>query len=48
MVENALLDHEAVAEAAVVAKADPRWGEVPVAFVRLRDGAEVSDVDLVG
>ncbi|MBN9748406.1 acyl-CoA synthetase [Amycolatopsis sp. A1MSW2902] len=47
-VENALLDHEAVAEAAVVAKADPKWGEVPVAFVRLREGAEVSDVDLIG
>jgi acyl-CoA synthetase (AMP-forming)/AMP-acid ligase II len=32
-VEKVLLEHEGVAEAAVVGKADPKWGEVPVAFV---------------
>jgi O-succinylbenzoate-CoA ligase len=35
-VERALYEHPAVREAAVVAAPDPRWGEVPVAFVALR------------
>jgi fatty-acyl-CoA synthase len=34
-----LYEHDAVLEAAVVARTDDRWGEVPVAFVVLRDGA---------
>ncbi|HEX8222568.1 MAG TPA: AMP-binding protein [Allosphingosinicella sp.] len=34
-VENVLAAHPAVAEAAVVAEPDPRWGEVGRAFVRL-------------
>jgi acyl-CoA synthetase (AMP-forming)/AMP-acid ligase II len=38
-VERVLYEHEAVLEAAVVAKADDRWGEVPVAFVALRPGS---------
>jgi fatty-acyl-CoA synthase len=38
--ENALMDHPAVSEAAVVAAPDPRWQERPVAFVVLRRGAE--------
>ena len=37
-VENVLADHPAVAEAAVVAAPDPRWGEVGCAFVRLAQG----------
>jgi fatty-acyl-CoA synthase len=35
-VERVLLEHTAVAEAAVIGVADPRWQEVPVAFVVLR------------
>lgn len=35
-VENALLDHRAVAECAVVGKPDPDRGEIVKAFVRLR------------
>jgi len=35
-VERVLYDHDAVLEAAVVGRADGRWGEVPVAFVVLR------------
>jgi fatty-acyl-CoA synthase len=39
-VEQALAAHPAVYEAAVVACPDATWGEVPVAFVTLRDEAE--------
>jgi acyl-CoA synthetase (AMP-forming)/AMP-acid ligase II len=35
-VERVLYEHESVLEAAVVGRADARWGEVPVAFVVLR------------
>ncbi|WP_245600668.1 AMP-binding protein [Streptomyces sulphureus] len=45
-VENALRRHPAVAEAAVVAQPHARWGEVPVAFVRLRDGGEATGEEL--
>ncbi len=36
--ENALCDHPSVAEAAVIAVADPRWGERPLAIVALHPG----------
>jgi acyl-CoA synthetase (AMP-forming)/AMP-acid ligase II len=39
-VERALEEHPAVAEAAVLGRPDPRKGEVPVAAVRLADGAD--------
>jgi fatty-acyl-CoA synthase len=35
-IERVLYEHESVLEAAVVGRADDRWGEVPVAFVVLR------------
>ena len=38
-VEEALLLHPAVSEVSVVGRADPEWGEVVVAFVVARDGA---------
>jgi acyl-CoA synthetase (AMP-forming)/AMP-acid ligase II len=41
-VERVLYEHDAVLEAAVVGRRDERWGEVPVAFVVLRPGEEVS------
>ena len=37
-VENRLLLHELIGEAAVIAKADDKWGEVPVAFLVVRPG----------
>jgi fatty-acyl-CoA synthase len=38
-IEQALTAHPDVVEAAVVAALDEKWGEIPVAFVTLRDGA---------
>jgi acyl-CoA synthetase (AMP-forming)/AMP-acid ligase II len=43
-IENVLYDHPDVLEAAVVGKPDPVYGEVPVAYVAPRPGAEL-DVD---
>lgn len=39
--ENLLMAHEGVAEAAVIAIPDDRWGERPLAVVVLRDGHDV-------
>ncbi|HKK36433.1 MAG TPA: acyl-CoA synthetase [Paracoccaceae bacterium] len=46
-VEEALYRHPAVALCAVVAKPDEKWGETPCAFVELKEGAEVSEDDLI-
>ena len=46
-VEDALYRHPAVMAAAVVAVPDDKWGEVPCAFVELREGNEVSVETLV-
>ena len=37
-VESILLTHPLIDEAAVIAVPDERWGEVPCAFITLRDG----------
>jgi fatty-acyl-CoA synthase len=39
-VEQALAAHDAVAEAAVVAAPDERWGEIPVAFITVAGGGD--------
>jgi fatty-acyl-CoA synthase len=44
--ENALMGHEAVREAAVIAMAHARWQERPLAVVVLEDGADVTAEDL--
>jgi len=46
-VEQALNSHAAVLEAAVVAGKDEKWGEVPVAFVTLKEGATATDAELI-
>ena len=40
--ENALMGHAAVAEAAVIAVAHPKWQERPLAVVKVKDGAEAT------
>jgi fatty-acyl-CoA synthase len=46
-VEDALYKHPAVAVAAVVAKPDEKWGEVPCAFVELRPGMSATAEELI-
>jgi fatty-acyl-CoA synthase len=46
-VEQALASHPTVAECAVVAAPDEKWGEVPVAFVTLKADACASAGELV-
>jgi fatty-acyl-CoA synthase len=46
-VEAMLYRHPAVLEAAVVAKPDAYWGEVPCAFVTLKPGVEASEADII-
>ncbi len=46
-VENVLMSMPGVAEAAVVGRPDDTWGEVPVAFVTLAPGANVTEQQLV-
>jgi fatty-acyl-CoA synthase len=44
--ENALMGHPAVAEAAVIAVPDEKWQERPLAVVKLREGEGVSPEEL--
>ncbi|MEY4591337.1 MAG: hypothetical protein RIR18_232 [Pseudomonadota bacterium] len=46
-VEDILYRHPAVIAAAVVAKPDEKWGEVPVAFIELKEGAVVTEADII-
>ncbi len=46
-VEGALMEHPDVLLAAVVAKPDEKWGEVPCAFIELKDGAGVDEAGMI-
>eukprot|EP01090_Pellita_catalonica_P014486 TRINITY_DN3704_c0_g1_i1.p1 TRINITY_DN3704_c0_g1~~TRINITY_DN3704_c0_g1_i1.p1 ORF type:complete len:470 (-),score=77.44 TRINITY_DN3704_c0_g1_i1:1668-2867(-) len=46
-IEDILYRHPAILEAAVVGAPDPKWGEIVVALVHLRDGHTVSDKGLI-
>jgi fatty-acyl-CoA synthase len=47
-VEEVLYRHPQVSEAAVVAIADEKWGEVPCAFVSLTDNSEeITSADII-
>ena len=46
-IEGVLMGHPDVNLAAVVAKPDDKWGEVPCAFVELKPGTNPSEADLI-
>ena len=46
-VEKAIFAHPAVFECAVVAAPDPKWGEIPVAIVVLKDGQQLTGDELL-
>jgi fatty-acyl-CoA synthase len=46
-VEDVLYKHPAVLFAAVVAKPDAKWGEVPCAFIELKDGARATEAQII-
>ena len=46
-VERVLYEHPAVLEAAIIARPDEKWGEVPHAYVLLKEDAQVSEQELI-
>ena len=46
-VENALYEHDAIAEAAVIGIADTRWGQVGRAIVVVKPGRILTEEDVV-
>jgi fatty-acyl-CoA synthase len=46
-IEQALARHGAVLNAAVVGRPDAEWGEVPIAYVELAYGMNVSEAELI-
>ena len=46
-VEGAIMHHHAVSLCAVVAKPDEKWGEVPCAFVELKEGATADEAQII-
>lgn len=46
-IEDALFKHPAILEAAVVAKTDEKWGEVPCAFITLRPDTTLTAEEVI-
>ena len=46
-VEDVLYRHPSVIAAAVVAKPDEKWGEVPAAFIELKDGVQTTEAEII-
>ncbi len=46
-VEGVLYQHPDITEAAVVARPDDKWGETPCAFIALKEGAKVSEAEII-
>ena len=46
-VEGVLMKHPAVQLAAVVAKPDEKWGEVPCACIEVKNGSDVTEAELI-
>ncbi len=46
-IEGVLMKHPAVLLCAVVARPDEKWGEVPCAFVELKEGAEAGEEEII-
>lgn len=46
-IENVLFKHPFIISAAVVAQKDKKWGEVPCAYVTLKDGDELTESEVI-
>ena len=46
-VEDVLYKHPSVLFAAVVAKPDAKWGEVPCAFIELKENTQATEADII-
>lgn len=46
-VEEALFRHPDIEDAAVVARPDEKWGEVPCAIVKVRDGVTLTEAEII-
>ena len=46
-VEDALYKHPAVASCGVVARADDKWGETPIAYVELKPGRSATEDEII-
>jgi fatty-acyl-CoA synthase len=46
-VEETLFRHPDIEDAAVVAKPDDKWGEIPCAFIKLVEGVQVDEQEII-
>ena len=46
-VEDVLCRHPAVISVAIVARPDEKWGEVPCAFIELKEGGQATEQEII-